>query len=91
MFIDAASAQMSWETQQLLDETDALLIEAGEFIQRTEQQRQQEMNALSSACNSGDSNACMEYQIKLNAQDRATDKYIEIKRNRSLCGSAVCY
>ena len=91
MFVNAASAQVSWETQQILDETNVLLQEAGELIQHTEQQRQQEMNALSSACNSGDSNACMEYQVRLNAEDRAIDNYIETSRNRRLCGSPICY
>ena len=91
MFAKAASAQVSWETQQLLDETNDSLIEATEFIRDTELQRQQEMNALNLACNSGDSNACLERQIRLNAEDRAIDHSIETIRNRRLCGSPVCY
>ena len=82
MFVNAASAQVSSETQQLLDETDALLIEAGKFIQVTEQQRQQEMNALYSACNSGNSNACLQYEIRKKIEDRAIDNHIQRLRNR---------
>lgn len=91
IFASAVSAQMSWETQQLLNDTNSLVREAGDFIQDVEQQRQQEMNALNSACNSGDSNACLEYEMRLNAEDRAIDQYIETVRNRKSCGSPVCY
>lgn len=91
IFANTASAQMSWEVQQLVEETDALIEYANDFIQHTEQQRQQEMNALFSACNSGNASACTEYQVRLNIEDRAIDNYIEIKRNRRLCGSPVCY
>ena len=91
MFPTGATAQVPSETQQLIDETDALLRDAGEFLQYTEQQRQQEMNALNSACNNGDSNACTEYQLRINAENRAIDNHTETIRNRRLCGSPVCY
>ena len=91
MFVNAASAQVSWEVQQLLDENDALTREIEEFVQNTEQQRQEEMNALSSSCNSGDSDACLEHEIRLRAEDRAIDYHTETLRNRRLCGSPVCY
>ena len=83
VFINAASAQMSAETQQLIDETNALLKEANGFIQRTEQQRQQKMNALYSACNSGNSNACLQYEIRQKIEDRAIDNYIQRLRDRN--------
>jgi hypothetical protein len=91
MFINSASAQVSAETQQVIDDTNAALGVANEWIQRTERQRQQEMNALYSACNNGNSNACLEYRIRLNAENRGIDNYIQRLRNRSECGSPVCY
>jgi predicted transglutaminase-like cysteine proteinase len=90
IFANAASAQMSSETQQLINETNALVNQATQFLNDSEQQRQQEMNALSSLCSSGDNQACMEYKIRLNAEDRAVENYTQILRNRRLCGSSVC-
>ncbi|MFM2314509.1 MAG: hypothetical protein RLZZ04_3785 [Cyanobacteriota bacterium] len=90
MFANAASAQMSSEVQQLLDETDDVINNATQFLNYSEQQRQQEMNALSSSCNSGNNQACMQYQIRLNAEDRAIENYTQTLRNRRLCGSSFC-
>jgi glutamate racemase len=90
IFANAASAQMSSDTQQLIEETDAVVNQATKFLNYSEQQRQQEMNTLSSFCNSGDNQACMEYQRRLNAEDRAIENYTQTLRNRRLCGSSVC-
>jgi hypothetical protein len=90
MFANAASAQMSSEVDQLLNDTDDLLRDANKFLNYSEQQRQKEMNALSSLCNGGDNQACMEYQVRLNAEDRAIENYTQTLRNRRLCGSSFC-
>ena len=83
VFVNAASAQVSWETQQELNEIDALLEKSSRFIQHTEQLRQQQMNALYSACNSGNSNACLQYEIRTKIEDRAIENHIQRLRDRN--------
>lgn len=90
IFANTASAQMSPETQQLLDDTNNLIQETYDYVESVEQQRQQEMNALSAACNSGNNQACLEYQRRIDAENRAIEAQIEVIRNRRLCGSPVC-